>query len=146
MKAKLLLSIVFMVLGCFTTQVLLAQGSTTAAMNGQVTDINGAAVPGATVLAVHTPTGSQFGNVSDAEGYYRIPNMNVGGPYTVTVSFVGFEDVTQNNIYLTLGQTFRFNAVMEETVCFPNSVFSFPKRMPICACTTSPFVSLVNKE
>ena len=64
----------------------LAQGVTTSAMNGKITDEDGNPLPGATVVAVHQPTGSEFGNVSDADGFFRIVNMNVGGPYTITVS------------------------------------------------------------
>ena len=47
-------------------------------------------------------------------GYYRIPNMRVGGPYTVSISYTGFEDVVKRNVYLTLGQTFQLNSGMSE--------------------------------
>ena len=70
-------------------QDVFAQGATTAGMNGRVLDADGGALPGATVIAVHQPTGSQFGNVTDVNGNYRLSNMNVGGPYTVSISFVG---------------------------------------------------------
>ena len=91
------------------------QGSTTSAMNGQVLDSNGDPLPGATVLAVHTPTGSQFGNITDVQGYFRLSNMNVGGPYTVTVTFVGYQTFERSGIYLQLGQTFRVSATLQET-------------------------------
>lgn len=90
------------------------QGTTTSAINGQVVDVNGSALPGATVLAVHEPTGSQYGNVSDLEGFFRISGMQVGGPYTVSISFVGYETFQQSGVFLTLGQTFRIKAVLEE--------------------------------
>jgi len=92
-----------------------AQGITTSAMNGKVTDENGAPLPGATVLVVHQPTGSQYGNVTDANGFFRIANMNVGGPYKLTVTFVGYEDFVQDGIYLSLGQIFKVNAQMSQT-------------------------------
>ncbi|MGI9543838.1 MAG: TonB-dependent receptor, partial [Cyclobacteriaceae bacterium] len=90
------------------------QGATTAKMNGRILDENGEGLPGANVIAVHQPTGSQFGSVSNIEGLYNIVNMTVGGPYTVTVSFVGYEDQTTENVYLELAQTFKLDVGMKE--------------------------------
>ena len=83
-------------------------------MNGKISDSNGA-LPGATIVAIHVPTGSQYANISDASGFYRIPNMKVGGPYKITVSFVGFEDFVKEDVYLQLGQRFKFNTELSET-------------------------------
>lgn len=88
------------------------QGSTTAGINGQVVDESNEPLPGATVVAVHAPTGFQYGGITDDKGFFRVPNMNVGGPYEVTVSFVGYEDYVQNDIWLDLGQTFQLNVTM----------------------------------
>ena len=85
-------------------------------MRGKIVDANGEPLPGATVIAIHTPTGSEYGNVTDLDGNFRIPNMSVGGPYKVTVSFVGFENNEKNNIYLDLGQTFSLNLTLTEGV------------------------------
>lgn len=85
------------------------QGTTTAGMNGRVVDNEGIPLPGATVIAIHQPTGSQYGGITDTEGYYRLPNMQVGGPYKVTVTFVGYQPSEKDGIYLTLGQTFRLD-------------------------------------
>ncbi|NTW24146.1 MAG: TonB-dependent receptor [Lentimicrobium sp.] len=83
-------------------------------MNGKITGSNGESLPGATVIAVHTPSGSQFGTTTDIDGNYRIPNMNVGGPYKVTVSYVGFESYTNSEVYLNLGQTFKLSTKLSE--------------------------------
>ncbi len=91
------------------------QGLTTSSMNGRITDSAGQPLPGATIVAIHTPTGSQYGNISDADGYYRIPNMGVGGPYTVTISFVGYQDFKQSGIQLTLGQTYKLSKSLSES-------------------------------
>jgi len=87
---------------------------TTAGMNGRITASSGESLPGATVIAVHTPSGTQYGSTTDMEGYYRIPNMRVGGPYTVTVSYVGYKTVTSKDVSLSLGQTFRYSVVLTE--------------------------------
>ncbi|MEQ8534587.1 MAG: carboxypeptidase regulatory-like domain-containing protein, partial [Imperialibacter sp.] len=112
MRRILQLALTLLITASFST--LFGQGTTTSALNGQVVDANGVALPGATVLAVHTPTGSQYGNVSDVEGYFRISGMQVGGPYTVTISFVGYKPYQQSGVFLTLGQTFRIKSVLEE--------------------------------
>ncbi len=93
----------------------MAQGLTTASMNGRITDSSGQPLPGATVIAIHVPTSSQFGNVSDADGFFRIPNMNVGGPYTVTISFIGYQEYKTEGIFLTLGQTYKMSRSLSES-------------------------------
>ncbi|HBH23142.1 MAG TPA: hypothetical protein DDY13_06920 [Cytophagales bacterium] len=97
------------------THLALAQGVTTASINGQVTDENGEGLPGATVVAIHTPTNTEYGNITDSKGYYRLPNIRVGGPYTVRVSFVGYEDFQKTNLYLDLGQKLNIDVNMSET-------------------------------
>jgi len=97
-----------------TSAIAMAQ-VTTSGMNGKITGATGESLPGATVIAVHTPSGSQYGTTTDIDGNYRIPNMNVGGPYKVTVSYVGFETYTNNEIYLNLGQNFRLGVKLSET-------------------------------
>ncbi|MEP5614071.1 MAG: TonB-dependent receptor [Cyclobacteriaceae bacterium] len=92
-----------------------SQGSTTSTMNGRITDTDGGPLIGATVLATNSSTGAEYGNITDADGYYRIPNMKVGGPYTVTISYVGFESYTEENVYLTLGQSFRKSVTLAES-------------------------------
>jgi hypothetical protein len=68
-----------------------AQGSTTSAIAGTVVDEKGEGLPGATVIAVHEPTGSRYGASTRADGRYNIVNMRVGGPYKVTITFVGYK-------------------------------------------------------
>ncbi|TXF84712.1 TonB-dependent receptor [Neolewinella aurantiaca] len=90
-----------------------AQGVTTASMFGKLTDSNsGEALIGATVQAVHTPSGTTYGNVTDLDGFFRLPGMRVGGPYIVTATYVGYEPIVQDGIYLQLGQAFQFSQEM----------------------------------
>jgi hypothetical protein len=99
----------------FMLSVTIAVGQvTTSGMNGKITGSNGESLPGATVVAIHTPSGSQFGTTTDTDGNYRIPNMSVGGPYKVTVSYVGFESYVNNEVYLNLGQNFRLSTKLSE--------------------------------
>ena len=80
-----------------------AQGVTTSAVTGIVKDAQGAVIPGATVTAVHQPSGSTYEAVSDPEGRFSIQGMRIGGPYTITAALSGFRAEAQNNISLTLG-------------------------------------------
>lgn len=116
MMKHYILSLIAFVFACSVAFNSFGQGSTTAALSGVVKDKNGEELPGATVLAVHTPTGSQFGAVTTLSGNYTILNMNVGGPYTITVQYVGYEDQKKENVYLSLGQTLRMNFDLAEDV------------------------------
>ncbi len=90
-----------------------AQGVTTSSMYGQLTEAgSGEPLIGATVQAVHLPSGTIYGNVTDEEGFFRMPGMRVGGPYTVTASYVGYEPVVREGINLQLGQGYQFSVDM----------------------------------
>ncbi|MFT2010063.1 TonB-dependent receptor [Pontibacter sp. 13R65] len=99
-----------------------AQGSTTASLSGAVRDESGEELPGATVVAIHTPTNTQYASPTNAQGRFNIQNMRVGGPYTITVSFVGFQDRVTENINLTLGQTLNLNFTLSPSSLSLNQV------------------------
>src|SRR4029079_12223873 len=82
-----------------------SQGVTTGAITGTVKDAQGAVIPGATVVAVHQPSGTTYESVTQADGRFVIPGMRVGGPYTVTSSLSGFTSEAKNNIMVNLGVT-----------------------------------------
>ena len=87
----------------------LAQGTTTAAINGTVTDEKGETLPGATVVATHLPSGSQYGTVTRLDGRFNLPNVQVGGPYKVVAGFLGYEETVKDNVFLKLGQDQRLD-------------------------------------
>ena len=64
---------------------------------------------GATVSAVHLPTGTAFRTVSISGGLYNLVNLIPGGPYTVEVSFVGYQNYKQDNVFLGLGENTRID-------------------------------------
>src|SRR5438128_11953627 len=84
----------------------LAQSVTTGSIAGVVTD-GEKPVTGASVIAIHEPSGTSYEATTQKDGRYTIPNMRVGGPYTVTVNYVGsgiaFAPKTIENVTVNLG-------------------------------------------
>ena len=77
---------------------------TTATLTGIVTDEKGETLIGAAVVATHEPSGSRFGAITREDGLFTIPNMRVGGPYAIKVTFIGYKDLEQGNVFLNLNQ------------------------------------------
>ncbi|TDG36781.1 TonB-dependent receptor [Pedobacter changchengzhani] len=75
---------------------------TTSGVNGKIKDDKGI-IPGATIVILHVPTGTTAKASSNELGIYRIGNLNPGGPYKITVTYVGYNPIVKENIYLTLG-------------------------------------------
>src|SRR3972149_1831458 len=114
MRIKFLLRILLVAsLFVFLPKLILAQGVTTASLNGLVQDAEGNPLPGANVIALHVPSGTSYGASTRDNGLFNLPNLRVGGPYTVTVSYVGYNSQKEENIYLSLGQNFRLECAME---------------------------------
>lgn len=84
-------------------------------MQGTIEDANGESLIGANILAIHQPSGTVYGTATDLAGNYRIPGMRVGGPYTITVSYTGYSEKVFEGIYLRLGESQRFDILMEES-------------------------------
>ncbi|HXY69060.1 MAG TPA: carboxypeptidase regulatory-like domain-containing protein [Gemmatimonadales bacterium] len=87
------------------TTALRAQGVTTSAMTGVVSDSSGVPLVGAHVVAVHGPSGTSYVGSSGSDGRFTLPGMRVGGPYSVRVAYVGYRQQVQDRIYLQLGVT-----------------------------------------
>jgi outer membrane receptor protein involved in Fe transport len=110
---QFLLTILFAAV-CLVPGIVLAQGATTASISGLVTSSTGETLPGANIVAVHGPTGTQYGTVSRADGRFNLPNVRTGGPYTISVSFVGYTTQQKRDINLALGQEFNVNFTLSE--------------------------------
>ncbi|MDD3034843.1 MAG: carboxypeptidase regulatory-like domain-containing protein [Bacteroidales bacterium] len=100
-------------MGLFVAFAAIAQ-VTTSSMSGRITETNGTPIPGATVLAVHMPSGSQFYAITDNTGNYRIQNMRVGGPYNVAIQTLGFRKLETQGITISLADNYVLNAVLQE--------------------------------
>ena len=88
---------------------------TTSSMAGKVSiEDTGEEVIGATVQVVHEPSGTRYNAVTNANGRFAIQGMRTGGPYTATVSYIGFQTRTMKNIILQLGETYDLNVKISE--------------------------------
>ena len=85
---------------------------TTSAMSGVVTDENQEALIGATVTALHTPSGTKYNAVTNIDGRYTMRGMRPGGPYTVTVSYIGYQTRQIEDVTLQLAETYDLNVDM----------------------------------
>src|SRR6185437_5719804 len=106
-KQKPLYMIKRLLLSAFTIlSVLWSLGQeTTSQMLGSATS-NGTPLAGATVTALHVPTGTKYTTTTRKDGRYNLDGLRVGGPYTLTISYVGLKEEKTENIFLTIGQDY----------------------------------------
>ncbi len=84
-------------------------------MNGKVASETGEALLGATVVAIHEPSGTQYGTITNDEGRFNLQGMRPGGPYSVKISYVGYSTASYTDITLLLGESFILNAQMKQS-------------------------------
>ena len=99
MKKLLLIIMLFCCVTALFGQV------TTSNIRGMVLDDLDVPLLGANVVAVHTPTGTNYGAITNEDGRFNLLNLRVGGPYELTISYIGFKSWTDRNVFLTLGKT-----------------------------------------
>ncbi|MFM7195977.1 MAG: carboxypeptidase regulatory-like domain-containing protein [Bacteroidota bacterium] len=87
---------------------------TTSTLAGVVKDAQGNPVPNANIQAIHMPSGTKYGTVSNPNGQYVLPAVRVGGPYQITASFVGFKTETVEVLEADLGSTSRADFSLKE--------------------------------
>src|SRR3989475_11129369 len=83
-----------------------AQGVTSAAVSGRLTDENKAAVEQAVVNLINTTNGQRYSTRSGSDGRFFFENAQVGGPYTLDVRALGFGPEQATGLTLALGQRF----------------------------------------
>lgn len=93
---------------------IVAAQVTTSTITGTVKTSDGKPVAGATVKAVHVPTGSVYTSVSTDAGLFNLPNLRVGGPYTVTSDYTGLQSYRIEDINTVLGTPLVLDIVMKD--------------------------------
>ncbi|WP_370480200.1 TonB-dependent receptor [Tamlana flava] len=85
---------------------------TTSNIKGLILDETLEPLAGANIVAIHTPTGTKYGAAANIDGRYNLLNLRIGGPYTITISYVGYKEQSFNDVYLILGKTENIDANM----------------------------------
>ena len=85
---------------------------TTSNIKGLILDEASQPLPGANIVVIHTPTGTKYGVSTNFDGRYNLLNLRVGGPYSITVSYIGYKEQVFNDVFLTLGKTENLDLTM----------------------------------
>jgi len=110
---------------------LLAQGITTGAISGTVTDPNGVPIEGAQVQVRNARTGASAGGITRANGQYNIQGIEPDPGYSVTVRRIGFEPTTRDNRVVSLGQTSREDFQLKQQSTVLSTVLTLAEATPV---------------
>ncbi|MBS7253407.1 TonB-dependent receptor [Flavobacterium branchiicola] len=105
---------IFVLMLCVFGLTLATGQTTTSSIKGIIKSSSNELLPGAGILAIHTPTGTKYSAISNEDGRFSILNMRIGGPYKVIVSFVGFQNQEYNDLYLDLGKPFTLDVQLAD--------------------------------
>jgi hypothetical protein len=115
----------------FISVVMFGQATTTSGINGKILDPSGKPLAGATIVAIHVPSGSQYGALTNGDGLFSIQGMRPGGPYSIEVSFIGYSKKSLTDIALLLGENFVVNTSLEESSTQLNEVVVVGAKAPV---------------
>jgi hypothetical protein len=119
---------------------------TTSGLTGVISDPKGETLVGASVLVVHLPSGTRYGSITNENGRYNIPGMRVGGPYEITVSFVGYTDQKRSDIFLSLGNFGNEKFTLAESATALDAVVITSERNPIIGGNRTGASASYNRE
>lgn len=91
----------------FSIPVFTIAQVTSSSMNGFVKGTGNQFLTGATITAIHMPTGTKYTTQTSTGGKFDFTNLNPGGPYSVVVTYVNYSKITRDDVYLTLGENSR---------------------------------------
>jgi Carboxypeptidase regulatory-like domain len=94
--------IIPIIIALFAMPFMMKAQVTTSSLSGNIKDDEGKPLSGASITAVYTPSNIRYSTASTTGGRFNISNMHSGGPYTITVTFVGHAAQTFDDVYLQL--------------------------------------------
>ena len=96
--------------------VLTFAQNTTGNISGSVKADNGEALVGATISVLHVPTGSVYNAQSRKSGLFDVSNLQPGGPYVITVSYVNYQSEKKEDLYVALGDMVRLDIILSSKI------------------------------
>ena len=82
---------------------------TSGTLSGTIYDAAGQTLPGASVTAVHQPSGTKYATAADKNGHYYLPNLRIGGPYSVEAVMISMKSERKEGITIRLGAAIQLN-------------------------------------
>lgn len=113
MKKSLLLRLFLVIVALVGLTAGVNAQITTSTMTGTIRDAKGG-LPGASIKAIHTPTGTPYSVSTNNDGRFTIANMRVGGPYTIEVTYIGYQPEKITDLYLKLGDPYVLNITLSD--------------------------------
>lgn len=107
------IQITFCLLLTIVSSMKMVAQVTTSSINGTVKTATGEILSGATIKALHQPSGTVYTTQTTKNGGFNIVNMIPGGPYKIEISYVGYSSFSDANVTLSLGESVRIDAVLQ---------------------------------
>ena len=131
----------------FSFFLLLANAQvTTSSITGLVTGDNKAPLEGATVTALHVPSGTRYVTTTTKNGQFILPSVRVGGPYRITVSYTGYSEGVQNDVYASLGNTANVEVALSASAQELSAITVTANRNPVLNTKNTGASATINKE
>ncbi len=105
---------IFFLIGLLCCGVAFGQ-ETSGRLQGRVTEGIGQPLSGASITAAHLPSGTVYSTQTLPDGRYIIPNLRIGGPYTVTFSYVGRQTQSKTGLTIVLGDPLILNLALTDS-------------------------------
>ena len=128
----------------FPPRAALAQGVSSAAVAGRITDESGAPVPAAQLTLINGSTGQRYAARARDDGRYSFENVDVGGPYTLGARALGFEPKTGTPFNLQLGQRFVFDFTLKRSAVQLEAVTIETQSNPLLSSARTGAQSLIS--
>ena len=96
---------------------------TSSSITGSVKGDDNKFLEGATIVAIHQPSGTKYSTTTNKSGAFTILNVRVGGPYVVKITFSGFKSYEEQGVFAPLGNTANVDvALKNDAVSMQNIV------------------------
>ncbi|MHA7942629.1 TonB-dependent receptor [Formosa sp. 3Alg 14/1] len=116
MKKQYLKSFHFLVLlFLFGTSINSYSQATNATIKGTVKDENGIPLMGADIMIKDISTGFISGTLTNDNGDFKLPQLPLGGPYSVTAKYLGFSESIREGIMLNLSDLVVIHFTLQES-------------------------------